>query len=81
MNPDQDGAQSAHTREPCNTVVENRSGANNTLCGAEVTRSTPDGTTPLVNADIHLMARRVMRAVPTTRSRTSRPSPAWQPSL
>jgi tripartite-type tricarboxylate transporter receptor subunit TctC len=45
-------------------VVENRSGANNTLGAAEVARSAPDGTTFLVNADIHLMARRVMRAVP-----------------
>ncbi|MFC7556165.1 Bug family tripartite tricarboxylate transporter substrate binding protein [Pseudoroseomonas wenyumeiae] len=45
-------------------VVENRSGANNTLGAAEVARSAPDGQMLLVNADIHLMARRVMRNVP-----------------
>ncbi|MFC0387029.1 Bug family tripartite tricarboxylate transporter substrate binding protein [Muricoccus vinaceus] len=45
-------------------VVENRSGANNTLGAAEVARSAPDGLTFLVNADIQLMAKRVMRSVP-----------------
>ncbi|EHM01751.1 hypothetical protein HMPREF9946_01818 [Acetobacteraceae bacterium AT-5844] len=45
-------------------VVENKSGASNTLGAAEVARSAPDGQTLLVNADIHLMARRVMRSVP-----------------
>lgn len=45
-------------------VVENRSGANNTLGAAEVARSAPDGRTFLVNADIHLMAKHVMRNVP-----------------
>ena len=45
-------------------VVENRSGANNTLGAAEVARAAPDGLTFLVNADIHLMAPHVMRAVP-----------------
>ena len=45
-------------------VVENRGGANNTLGAAEVARSAPDGATLLTNADIHLMAKHVMRQVP-----------------
>ena len=45
-------------------VIENRSGANNTLGAAIVARAAPDGTTLLTNADIHLMARHVMKDVP-----------------
>jgi len=42
-------------------LVENRAGGNNTIGAAEVARSAPDGLTFLINADIHLMARRVVR--------------------
>jgi tripartite-type tricarboxylate transporter receptor subunit TctC len=45
-------------------VVENRAGASNTLGSAEVARAAPDGATLLTNADIHLMAKHVMRQVP-----------------
>ena len=45
-------------------IIENRAGASNTLGAAEVARATPDGTTLLTNADIHLMAKHVMRQVP-----------------
>ncbi|MBU8536547.1 Bug family tripartite tricarboxylate transporter substrate binding protein [Falsiroseomonas tokyonensis] len=41
-------------------LVENRAGGNNTIGAAEVARSAPDGATFLVNADIHLMGRRVV---------------------
>ncbi|MGG5820255.1 Bug family tripartite tricarboxylate transporter substrate binding protein [Falsiroseomonas sp. HW251] len=45
-------------------VIENRAGGNNTIGAAEVARSAPDGTTFLTNADIHLMAKRVVRNLP-----------------
>jgi len=44
-------------------VVENKSGASNTLGAAEVARAAPDGSTFLTNADIQIMARHVMRSV------------------
>ena len=44
-------------------VVENKSGASNTLGASEVARATPDGSTLLTNADIQIMARYVMRDV------------------
>lgn len=54
-------------------VVENRSGANNTIGSALVARAVPDGTTLLTNADIHLMAKR------TTRSLTYDPLDSFAP--
>jgi tripartite-type tricarboxylate transporter receptor subunit TctC len=44
-------------------VVENKAGASNTLGANEVARAAPDGGTFLTNADIHIMAKHVMRSV------------------
>jgi len=46
-----------------NWIVENKSGASNTLGAAEVAKSKPDGLTFLTNADVHIMARHVLRNV------------------
>ncbi|MGK7866217.1 Bug family tripartite tricarboxylate transporter substrate binding protein [Falsiroseomonas sp. E2-1-a20] len=53
-------AQRMTARGAGNWVIENRAGGNNTIGAAEVARSAPDGTTFLVNADIHLMGKRVV---------------------
>lgn len=57
-------AQRLSSRAGQNWVIENRAGGNNTIGAAEVARSAPDGTTFLVNADIHLMGTRVVRNLP-----------------
>jgi tripartite-type tricarboxylate transporter receptor subunit TctC len=44
-------------------VVENKSGASNTVGAAEAARAAADGSTFLTNADIQIMARHVMKSV------------------
>jgi hypothetical protein len=60
-------------------VIENRAGASNTLGAAEVARAAPDGTTPLTNADIRLMAKHVMRQVPYDPLADFSPISRWPP--
>ena len=72
-------ATASRTRSAKTWVIENRAGASNTLGAAEVACAAPDGTTLLTNADIHLMAKHVMRQAPMTRSRIFRPFRGWRP--
>jgi tripartite-type tricarboxylate transporter receptor subunit TctC len=46
-----------------NWVVANRAGGNNTIGAAEVARAPADGSLFLINADIHLMGKRVTRGL------------------